>query len=138
MKSNILFYNKDRCSGCLLCEMRCSLVPVEGTGPRPPFGPQKGECSREASFIKISLHPYLSVPMISLSMGCHCADGEEKCVEICNQEAIRFVPRNESTLMLQDEEYIITLRQNRDPAGRGQRFTAQGVRPTGKMGKKGK
>ena len=106
MKSNILFYNKASCSGCFLCEMRCSLVPVEGAGPKTPFGPQMGECSREASFIKVSVHPYLSVPMISLSMGCHCADGEEKCVEICNQEALKFVPKDESTVMLHDEEWF--------------------------------
>jgi hypothetical protein len=44
--------------------------------------------------------------MISLSMGCHCADGEEKCVEICNQEAIKFVPDVESTALLHDEEWF--------------------------------
>ena len=106
MKSNILFYNKASCSGCFLCVMRCSLVPVEGAEPKTPFGPQMGECSREASFIKVSVHPYLSVPMVSLSMGCHCADGEEKCVEMCNQEALKFVPKDESTAMLHDEEWF--------------------------------
>jgi len=87
MKSNILFFNTKLCSGCLLCEMACSLV-------------QKGECSREASFIKVSMHPYLSVPMVSLSLECNCPDGEEKCVKICNQEALAFVPREDSTLKL--------------------------------------
>lgn len=90
MKSNILFFNTKLCSGCLLCEMACSLV-------------QKGECSREASFIKVSMHPYLSVPMVSLSLGCNCPDGAEKCVKICNQEALAFVPREESTLKLTEE-----------------------------------
>ena len=90
MKSNILFFNTKLCSGCLLCEMACSLV-------------QKGECSREASFIKVSIHPYLSVPMVSLSLGCNCPDGEEKCVKICNQEALAFVPREDSTLKLTEE-----------------------------------
>jgi len=90
MKSNILFFNTKLCSGCLLCEMACSLV-------------QKGECSREASFIKVSMHPYLSVPMVSLSLECNCPDGEEKCVKICNQEALAFVPREDSTLKLTEE-----------------------------------
>ena len=90
MKSNILFFNTKLCSGCLLCEMACSLV-------------QKGECSREASFIKVSMHPYLSVPMVSLSLECNCPDGEEKCVKICNQEALAFVPREDSTLKLTED-----------------------------------
>ena len=90
MKSNILFFNTKLCSGCLLCEMVCSLV-------------QKGECSREASFIKVSMHPYLSVPMVSLSLECNCPEGEEKCVKICNQEALAFVPREDSTLKLTEE-----------------------------------
>jgi hypothetical protein len=70
--------------------MACSLV-------------QKGECSRKASFIKVSMHPYLSVPMVSLSLECNCPDGEEKCVKICNQEALAFVPREDSTLKLTEE-----------------------------------
>jgi len=86
--------------------MRCSLVPKEDGGARPIVGPEKGECSREASLIKVSVHPYLSVPMISLSIGCHCPDGEEKCVEICNQDAIKFVPRDEATMMLLQEEWF--------------------------------
>lgn len=90
MKSNILFFNTKLCSGCLLCEMACSLA-------------QKGECSREASFIKVSMHPYLSVPMVSLSLECNCPNGEEKCVKICNQEALAFVPREDSTLKLTEE-----------------------------------
>jgi Fe-S-cluster-containing hydrogenase component 2 len=90
MKSNILFFNTKLCSGCLLCEMTCSLI-------------QKGECSRDASFIKVHIHPYLSVPMVSLSLGCNCPDGKEKCVEMCNQKALTFVPREASTLKLTEE-----------------------------------
>ena len=78
MKSGVLFFNLEQCSGCLLCEMVCSLV-------------QKRECSRDESFIKVAIHPYLSVPLVSLSMKCNCPDGQEKCVEICNQQALKFV-----------------------------------------------
>lgn len=93
MKSNILFFNTKLCSGCLLCEMACSLL-------------KKRECSRDASLIKVYIHPYLSVPMVSLSIGCDCPDGEEKCLKICNQEALRFVPRDESTAMLTEADWF--------------------------------
>ena len=92
MKSNILFFDTEHCSGCLLCEMACSLI-------------QKGECSRDGSFIKVALHPYLSVPMVSLSILCNCPDGEERCLEICNQKALKFVPRDEATGMLTEKKW---------------------------------
>lgn len=93
MKSNILFFNRKLCTGCLLCEMACSLK-------------KQGQCSREASLVKVFKHPYLSVPVVSLSMACDCSDGEERCVEICNQEALRFVPRDASTAMLTESDWI--------------------------------
>lgn len=92
MKSNILFFDTEHCSGCLLCEMACSLI-------------QKKECSRNESFIKVAIHPYLSVPMVSLSMRCNCPDGEERCLEVCNQKALKFVPRVEATGMLTEKKW---------------------------------
>jgi len=92
MKSNILFFDTEHCSGCLLCEMACSLI-------------QKGECSRDGSFIKVAIHPYLSVPTVLLSMDCNCPDGQERCLEICNQQALKFVPRDEATRMLTEKKW---------------------------------
>ena len=93
MKSNILFFNRKLSTGCLLCEMACSLK-------------KRGECSREGSLVKVFKHPYLSVPIVSLSMACDCSDGEERCVEICNQEALRFVARDASTAMLTESDWL--------------------------------
>ena len=90
MKSDILFFNTKLCSGCGLCEMACSLT-------------NKGECSRENSLIRVSAHPYLSVPMVSHSIDCCCPDGNEKCVEICNQKALIFVSRDAATLKMTEE-----------------------------------
>jgi Fe-S-cluster-containing hydrogenase component 2 len=92
VKSNILFFDTEHCSGCLLCEMACSLI-------------QKGECSRDGSFIKVAIHPYLSVPTVFLSMHCNCPDGQERCLEICNQQALRFVPRDEAIRMLTEKKW---------------------------------
>ena len=93
MRSNILFFNRKLCTGCLLCEMTCSLI-------------HKRECSRDASFIKVSLHPYSGTPVVSLSMQCDCPDGEEKCLEICNQEALRSVQRDVSTGILTEIDWM--------------------------------
>ena len=91
MKSEILFYNTELCSGCLLCEMACSLM-------------RTGECSRETSVIKVALHPYLSVPTVSYSLACNCPTGKEKCVDICNQKALMFVPRERATLKITEKD----------------------------------
>jgi len=93
MRTSVLFFNMEHCSGCLLCEMACSLL-------------QKKECSREGSFIKVAIHPYLSVPMDSLSMQCKCEEGREKCIEICNQKAVKFVPREDATQVLTDKKWF--------------------------------
>jgi Fe-S-cluster-containing hydrogenase component 2 len=93
MKSNIPFFHTKLCTGCLLCEMTCSLA-------------QKDECCRDSSFIKVFIHPYLSTPMVALAMDCNCPDGSEKCTEICNQKALKFVPREESTGMLTDRDWF--------------------------------
>ncbi len=93
MKSNVLFFNNKLCTGCLLCEMTCSLV-------------HKRECSREGSFIKVSIHPYLGAPNVSLLAGCDCPDGEEKCLEMCNQEALRSVQQDTATAMLTEADWM--------------------------------
>ena len=93
MKENLLFFHTKLCTGCLRCEMACSLI-------------HEKNCSREGSLIRVAIHPYLSVPMVSLSIGCDCADGQEKCLEFCNQKALRFVPREEATAMLTEADWF--------------------------------
>jgi Fe-S-cluster-containing hydrogenase component 2 len=93
MRSNVFFFSRKLCTGCLLCEMTCSLI-------------HKGECSRNASFIKVSLHPYSGAPAVSLSMGCDCPDGGEKCLDICNQQALRSVKRDASTGILTEVDWL--------------------------------
>lgn len=93
-KKNILFFSPQRCTGCILCEMRCSLQQTHG------------ECNRTATSIKVSTHPTLYSSVILHSMGCNCPDGMEKCVEVCNQDAIVFVKEEESPGMLCREGWI--------------------------------
>ncbi len=93
MKENLLFFHTKLCTGCLLCEMACSLI-------------HEKRCGREGSLIRVAVHPYLSVPMVSLSIGCDCPDGREKCLEVCNQKALRFVPREQATFVLTETDWF--------------------------------
>jgi len=93
-KKNILFFSPQRCTGCILCEMRCSLQQTHS------------ECNRTATRIKVSTHPYLYSSVISQSMACNCPDGHEKCVEVCNQNAIVFVKKEESAGMLNQADWL--------------------------------
>ena len=38
-------------------------------------------------------------------MDCNCPDGQERCLEICNQQALKFVPRDEATGMLTERKW---------------------------------
>lgn len=93
MKLNIPFYSRNLCSGCMLCSMACSLTHT-------------GECSVERSILKVHTHPYLNVTMISSSMACDCPDGHEKCEKMCNQKALKFVPRENAANMLTEMDWI--------------------------------
>ncbi len=93
-KSNILFFNPRSCTGCRTCEMTCSLHRT------------RDECNPQASFIRVSTHPYLYSSVVSVSMDCDCPDGEEKCARACNQEALLFVSRRDSPSMLKKENWL--------------------------------
>jgi len=93
-KSNILLFSPQRCTGCTLCEMICSLQQT------------RDECNRKSSWLKVLTHPYLYSSVVSVFMDCDCPDGREKCVEICNQEAIIFVNRDESPTLLKKGDWL--------------------------------
>ena len=92
-KSSFLFFSPERCTGCRSCVMICSLIQ---TG---------SQCSPATSCIHVSSHPYLYSPIVSISLCCNCADGKEQCVDICNRDAIVFVPKKEAPAMLKDKEW---------------------------------
>jgi Fe-S-cluster-containing hydrogenase component 2 len=92
-KASFLFFSPERCTGCRSCEMICSLVQ---TG---------SQCSPATSCIHVNSHPYLYSPAISISLNCNCSDGKEQCIDICNQDAIVFVPQKEAPAMLKDKEW---------------------------------
>ena len=92
-KSNFLFFSPERCTGCKSCEMICSLIQ---TG---------SECSRTGACIQVDTHPYLYSSLVSVSMDCNCQDGKERCADICNQEALVFLPKNEAPAMLKNKDW---------------------------------
>lgn len=94
VKSDILFFNPEQCTGCRACEMVCSLYK---TGD---------ECSPGASCIKVATHPYLYSSVILVSSDCSCRTGEECCVEICNRDALCFLNRLEAPAMLNNVKWL--------------------------------
>ena len=93
-KSNFLFFSPDRCTGCKSCEMICSM---QKTGT---------ECSCSGSYVNVNTHPYLYSSLISVSMECNCPDGKEMCADICSQEAILFLAKNDAPAMLKDKDWL--------------------------------
>lgn len=58
------------------------------------------------SCVDVNTHPYLYSSLISVSMECNCPDGKEVCAEICSQDAIVFLTKNDATARMKNKEWL--------------------------------
>jgi carbon-monoxide dehydrogenase iron sulfur subunit len=79
----MLIVDADKCVGCSICELVCSMV-------------KKGECNPKKSLIKVMRNREMDVNIPILSMEC---DFCGKCVESCLPEALSFVALPEAALI---------------------------------------
>lgn len=82
MKERVLFYRLNACTGCLLCEMACSLE-------------LKGICQRGGGFIEVLNDPRLGTSMPAIYKGCLYEACDERCIEACSLRVLRFADENE-------------------------------------------
>jgi anaerobic carbon-monoxide dehydrogenase iron sulfur subunit len=80
---NVLIADADKCTGCKVCELVCSMTKFE------EFNPGK-------SYIKIIQNRPLGVNIPTVSAGC---DSCGKCVEWCFDRAIKFVNPEEAAVI---------------------------------------
>ena len=80
---NVLIADADKCTGCKVCELVCSMTKFE------EFNPQR-------SYIKIIRNAPLDVNIPAISAGC---DFCGKCVEWCFDRAIKFVNLEEAAVI---------------------------------------
>lgn len=79
----VLIADGDKCTGCQVCELICSMV-------------RSGEYNPKDSLIKIMKNRELGVNIPVLSVRCtYCG----KCAEWCFPQAIRFVSLEEGAIM---------------------------------------
>ena len=79
----MLIVDSDRCTGCRVCELACSMA-------------RTGEYNPSNSCIKVLRNAELNVNIPVINVRC---DFCGKCVEWCFQEAIRFVSLEEAAIM---------------------------------------
>jgi len=78
-----LIINADRCTGCKICELVCSMS-------------KHGEYNPTRSYIKVLSNKDMDVSIPVLRIGCDfCA----KCVEFCPSEAIKIVTQQEAAVI---------------------------------------
>jgi carbon-monoxide dehydrogenase iron sulfur subunit len=82
MERKVLIVDTDKCTGCMVCELACSMVSY-------------GEYNPEKSYIKILKNKEMDVNVVALRIGCNFC-GE--CVEWCLPEAIKFVDLKEAII----------------------------------------
>ena len=79
----VLIVDGDKCTGCCVCELVCSMA-------------KSGEYNPQKSNIKVLRNMELDVCIPVLNAKCDFCD---KCTEWCFQEAIRFVDYAEAALL---------------------------------------
>lgn len=73
----------DRCTGCSICELICSMT-------------KQGECNPKKSYIKVMRNKETDINIPILSVEC---DFCGKCVECCPSKVLKFVSLQEAALM---------------------------------------
>lgn len=77
-----LIFSADRCTGCKICELTCSMV-------------KSGEYNPQKSYIKLIRNWEMDVNIATLNLKC---DFCGKCVEWCPTDAISFVTFEEAAI----------------------------------------
>ena len=78
----VLIVDIDKCTGCRICELVCSIV-------------KQGEFRPKGSYIKVFKNKEMDINIIALGTKCdYCG----ACVEWCLPQAIRFVSLEEAII----------------------------------------
>ena len=83
MTEKVLIVHADKCTGCGMCELVCSMV-------------RSGEYNPKNSCIKVMKNTELDVSVPVISVGC---DFCGKCTEWCFPRAIEFVSLGEAAIL---------------------------------------
>jgi Fe-S-cluster-containing dehydrogenase component len=81
MKNKQLFFQIERCTGCQLCVMACSLV-------------NKGSCGKSDSLINILTHPEFGTSIPILDSVCLNTECHGECVEVCTPACLKLADGN--------------------------------------------
>ena len=79
----VLIVDADKCTGCCVCELICSMA-------------KHGEYNPRKSYIKVMKNREMSVDIVACDVRC---DFCNKCVEWCLPRAIRFVSLSEAAVI---------------------------------------
>jgi len=71
MDGKFLFYQLNRCTGCQLCVMACSLT-------------RAGVCGEKESLISILTHPQFGTSQPLIEQACMWEECDERCVQVCS------------------------------------------------------
>ena len=82
-KEKVLIFDGDRCTGCSICELTCSMA-------------KHGEYNPRKSYIKVLRNRELDVNIVVLDQQC---DGCNQCVVNCIAKAIKFVTLEEAAII---------------------------------------
>ena len=83
-----MIVDADRCTGCQVCELACSMTKY-------------GEYNPKKSYIRLVRNREMNVNIVALGMQCdYCG----KCVEACLPGAIKFVNLGEAAIIRKESK----------------------------------
>jgi Fe-S-cluster-containing dehydrogenase component len=82
MDGKYLFYQLNRCTGCQLCVMACSLM-------------REGGCGEKESLISILTHPQFGTSQPLVDQACMWEECDEWCIQVCSPGVLHLAAQED-------------------------------------------
>jgi len=92
MKSDLLFFQTDRCTGCQLCIMACSLM-------------QNGSCGIASAHIRILCHPIFSYFTPVILESCLFTECKGECTEVCSLRILKLADDKQQPKLIENPKW---------------------------------
>jgi len=89
----VLIVDEDKCTGCRVCELVCSMA-------------KQGEYNPRKSFIRVLRNREMDVNVITLSVRCDLCG---QCIPWCPTKALRFVSFEEAAIIRKENKAGIAI-----------------------------
>lgn len=92
MDGKYLFYQLNRCTGCQLCVMACSLA-------------RKGVCGEKESLITILTHPQFGTSQPVIDQACVWEECDKRCIQVCSPGVLHIAEKKDIAKLMESHDW---------------------------------